>query len=100
MAHRLSPQAQADVDNLAYYLFVEAGSIATADRVIESLTTRFSLLGAHPRAGRRRDDLRPGLRGFPVGEYVILYRVEGEDAVILRVIGGRMDIESLLRDDP
>ena len=78
MAHRLSPQAQADVDNLAYYLFVETGSIATADRIIESLTTRFSLLGSHPRAGRRRDDLRAGLRGFPVGEYVILYRVEGE----------------------
>lgn len=54
MAHRLSPQAQADVDNLAYYLFVETGSIATADRIIESLTARFSLLGSHPRAGRRR----------------------------------------------
>jgi len=100
MAHRLSPQAQADVDSLAYYLFVETGSIATADRIIESLTTRFSLLGTHPRAGRQRDDLRPGLRGFPVGEYVILYRVEGDDAVILRVIGGRMDIASILRDDP
>lgn len=100
MAHRLAPQAQADVDNLAYYVFVESGSIETADRIIESLTARFSLLGSHPRAGRRRDDLRPGMRGFPVGEYVILYRVEGDDAVILRVIGGRMDIESILRNDP
>jgi len=55
MAHRLSPQAQADVDNLAYYLFVETGSIATADRIIELLTTRFSLLGAHPRSLLRVD---------------------------------------------
>lgn len=100
MAHRLAPQAQADIDHIAYYVFVESGNIETADRLIEAITTRFSLLGAHPRAGRRRDDLRPGLRGFPVGEYVILYRVDGNDAVILRVIGGRMDIESILRNEP
>jgi len=33
--------------------------------------------------GRRRDhDVRPGLRSFPVGEYVIVYRVEGADTLI------------------
>jgi hypothetical protein len=36
--------------------------------------------------GRRRDeDLRPGLRSFTVGEYVIIYRVEDEDVLILHV---------------
>jgi len=100
MGHRLAPQAQADIDDIAYYVFVESGSIETADRLIESITTRVGLLGTHPRAGRRRDDLRPGLRGFPVGEYVILYRIEASDAVILRVLGGSMDIESILRNDP
>ena len=100
MAHRLAPQAQADLDDIAYYVFVESGSIDTADRLIESITTRFRLLGTHPRAGRRRDDLRPGLRGFPVGEYVILYRLDENDAVILRVMGGRMDIESVLQNEP
>ena len=99
MVHRLAPQAQADVDHIAYYVFVESGSIETADRLIESISARFNLLGTHPRAGRRRDDLRPGLRGFPVGEYVILYRVDGNDAVILRVISGHMDIESILRNE-
>jgi plasmid stabilization system protein ParE len=33
-----------------------------------------------------------------VGEYVIIYRVEGEDVLILRVIRGSRDIEALLRD--
>ena len=36
MVHRLAPQAQADVDHIAYYVFVESGSIETADRLIES----------------------------------------------------------------
>ena len=49
--------------------------------------------------GRRRDeDLRPGLRSFPVGEYVIIYRVEAEDVLILHVIRGSRDIEALFRD--
>lgn len=97
MAHRLAPQAQADIDDIAYYVFVESGSLETADRLIESITSRFVLLGTHPRAGRRRDDLRPGMRGFPVGEYVILYRIEGSDALILRIVRGNRDIEALLR---
>lgn len=99
MGHRLAPQAQADLDGIAYYVFVESGSLDIADRLIESITTRFGLLGTHPRVGRRRDDLRPGTRGFPVGEYVILYRIEASDALILRVLRGSRDIQALLRSD-
>jgi toxin ParE1/3/4 len=95
MAHRLAPQAEADLDDIAYYVFRETGSIEIAERLIDSITDRFALLGKYPHAGRHRDDLRQGLRGFPVGRYVILYRVEGEDALILRVVHGRRDLEAL-----
>jgi plasmid stabilization system protein ParE len=30
--------------------------------------------------------LRPGLQSFPVGEYVIIYRLQDEDVLILRVL--------------
>ena len=95
MAHRLAPQAEADLDDIAYYVFRETGSIEIAERLIDSITDRFALLGKYPHAGRHRNDLRPGLRGFPVGSYVILYRVEGEDALILRVVHGRRDLTDL-----
>jgi plasmid stabilization system protein ParE len=39
--------------------------------------------------------LRPGLRSFPVGEYIILYRFEGEDVLILHVMHGSRDIQAL-----
>jgi len=42
-----------------------------ADRFVELLTHHSQLLGKHPYAGRRRDDLRSS---FPVREYLILYR--------------------------
>ena len=35
MGHRLAPQAQADLDDIAHYVFVESGSLETADRLIE-----------------------------------------------------------------
>ena len=46
-----------------------------------------------PRA--RDEDLRPGLRSFPVGEYVIIYRIQDEDVLILRVLRGSRDIAVL-----
>jgi toxin ParE1/3/4 len=46
--------------------------------------------------GRSRDkDLRPSLRTFPVGEYVIFYRIEDEDVVILRVLRGNRNMAAL-----
>ena len=42
-------------------------------------------------------DLRPGLRSFPVGGYVIIYLVEEQDVLILHVFRGSRDIEALLR---
>jgi len=48
--------------------------------------------------GRRRDDLRPGagLRSFPVGRFIIFYRITGEDVDILHVVSAARDIEPLL----
>ena len=97
MPHRLAPQAEGDLDDIWYYTATESGSVETADRLVESLTTRFSLLATHPRAGRRRDDLRTGLRGFPVGGHVILYRIEQSDVLVLRIVRGSRDLGELVR---
>jgi toxin ParE1/3/4 len=98
MAHRVAPEAESELDNIWYYVAKESGSIEVADRLIDSITERFYLLAWHPHIGRRRDeDLRPGLRSFPVGEYVIIYRVEEQDVQILHVFRGSRNIEGLLR---
>jgi toxin ParE1/3/4 len=98
MAHRLALEAEAELDDIWYYVAKESGSIDIADRLVDSITERFYLLARHPHIGRRRDeDLRPGLRSFPVGEYVIIYRVEEDEVLILHVYRGSRDIEALLR---
>ena len=46
--------------------------------------------------GRARDeDLGPGCRTVMVGEYAIVYSVEDDDVLILRVVHGRRDLKDL-----
>jgi toxin ParE1/3/4 len=98
MAHRLAPEAEADLDDIWYYIAKESNSIQIADRFIESIANRFFLLATNPHIGRSRDeDLRPGLRSFPVGQYVIIYRIEDNNVLVLRVIRGSRNIEALFR---
>ncbi|MGO9006053.1 MAG: type II toxin-antitoxin system RelE/ParE family toxin [Beijerinckiaceae bacterium] len=93
MVFRLAPQARAELSGIWNYIVKESGNAGAADGIIDAITESFYLLSQYSRMGRARDDLRPGLRGFPVGQYVILYSIEGEDVEILHVFHGRQDIE-------
>jgi toxin ParE1/3/4 len=96
MGHIRSPQADSDLDSIWFYVASESGSVEVADRLIDSIAERFLLLADYPNLGRRRgDDLRPGLRSFAVSEYVIFYRLQGEDVYILRVLHGNRNIQAL-----
>jgi toxin ParE1/3/4 len=96
MNHRRSALADSDLEEIWYYVAAQSGSMNIAVRLVGSITNRFLLLASRPNLGRARDaDLRPGLRTFPVGEYVILYRIENEDVVILRVLRGSRNIPAL-----
>ena len=97
MAVRFGTQVEADLDGIWAYVAKESGSVDVANRVIDSITDHFFLLSRHPQLGRRRDhDLRRGLRSLSVSGYVIIYRIENEDVLILHVVHGRRDIQTLL----
>jgi toxin ParE1/3/4 len=96
MAHRVASSAERDLDDIWFYVAKESSSIEIANRLIDSITDRFFLLTSFPYMGRPRDeDFGLGCRSFSVGEYVILYEVEVENVLILRVAHGRRDIEAL-----
>ena len=96
MALILASQVAAELDEIWFYIAQQSGNPQIADRLVNSLTSRFLLLSTHPFLGRPRDkDLRPGLRSFPVGNYLVIYRLKGEDVLILHVAHGRRDLESL-----
>jgi toxin ParE1/3/4 len=96
MAHRVAPQAETDLDDTWLYVAKESGSMDVATRLIDAITGRFFLLANFPYVGRARDeDFGAGSRSARVGEYVIVYCVDGQDVLILRVVHGRRDLEAL-----
>jgi len=95
VAHRLSTAAVDDLVEVWSYVALES-SATTADRLIDSIAERFTLIAAFPQLGRRRNhDLGLEVRSFPVGEYVIFYEIEHEDVLILRVLHGHRDIDAI-----
>ena len=93
---RISAEAEADLDDIWLYVATEGQNAQRADHLLNRFAVFFSRLARNPYLGRRRDDLRPGYRSFPVGDYVVVYRVAGGDEVlILRIIRGSRDIPAL-----
>ena len=96
MAHRVAPRAEADLDEIWLYVAKESGDIETANGLVDIITDRFFTLARFPYIGRsREEDFGPGYRSLAVGEYVIVYCVEDEDVLILRVVHGRRQLEAL-----
>jgi len=96
MSHHLSPRAEADLDEIWLHVALESGSFDLATHLVDSITEQFALLGRHPYLGRARDDdFGAGSRSLAVGEYVIVYCVENDYVLILRVVHGRRDLSVL-----
>jgi len=74
----LQRKSDVELDDIWLYIALQSGSIEIADKIVDSITDCFVALGRSPHIGRRRDeDLASGLPSFPVGNYVIIYCIEG-----------------------
>jgi toxin ParE1/3/4 len=84
------------MDGIWAYVYVETGSTGRADQVLESISKTLSVLHHYPYAGRTREpDLRPGLRSFPSGSYVVSYQVKSGVVQIMRVLHGSRDAKAI-----
>ncbi|HTQ33400.1 MAG TPA: type II toxin-antitoxin system RelE/ParE family toxin [Stellaceae bacterium] len=98
MVHRVSPRAEADLDEIWEYIAGESGYPSIAQRLIDAITDRFVLISEHPHIGPSRAELQPELRSHTVGNYVIFYRVRDEDLLIVRVLHASRDIGAIFRE--
>jgi toxin ParE1/3/4 len=91
--YRLARPAKADLDQIWLHVARNA-SIETADRFIDTITGRFPFLAGSSEAGPARDEIEPGLRVFPVENYLIYYRKTARGGIqISRIIHGMRDQE-------
>jgi toxin ParE1/3/4 len=88
----LQPRAKADLSDI--WQFIAEDSDDQADAFIDLIDQKFQLLAQQSGLGRRREELAEGLRGFPVGRYVIFYLLIPGGVQIVRVLHGARDIEA------
>jgi plasmid stabilization system protein ParE len=91
---------ESDFAELVGY-FQEQGGTTVSVKFEESLCRLTELLEKTPELGRLRRDLKPGaIRSFAVPQfrnYVLFYRVSGNDLIFLRVRFGGMDLPALFQ---
>lgn len=72
--------------------------IRAADHWVAKLFEAFEALAQNPGMGHKREDLTAyPILFWPVGAYLILYRVQGERVEIVAITQGARDIPSFLR---
>lgn len=87
------PRARLDADEI--WLSIAADSLQAADRIVSRIYDAETRLADFPELGRARDDLRPGMRSWSVGSYLIFYRVEAARLVVVRILHGARDLPDL-----
>jgi plasmid stabilization system protein ParE len=91
---------EADFAELVGYFYEQAGGDVSV-KFEDSLCHLAKLLAQNPELGRRRRDLKPeGLRSITLPEfrnYVLFYRISGNDLILMRVRFGGMDLPTLFR---
>jgi len=89
---------QAEEDLIDIWLYIAHDDVHAADRVLDEIEEKFSLLAEQPRLGPARPDIAPDLRYLPVRRYLILYREITGGIEIVRVVHGARDVPALMQN--
>jgi toxin ParE1/3/4 len=84
------PQARLDLIDIWNYIADD--NEAAADRLLDRIGGVLQMLSEQPKAGRERAEPAPGLRSFPVGNYLLFYLPRPGGIDLVRVLSGYMDI--------
>ncbi len=86
------PLAEYDLDDIWWYIAQD--NPEAADRLLDRIEERCRALAQFPEMGVNREELMHGLRGFPIGNYVVFYLPIEHGIDIVRVLPGMRDIDA------
>ncbi len=93
----LTAQAKLDLREIKNY--IGRNNLTAARRFVEEFREQCQLIIKFPEMGRGYEELAPGLRGFGLGNYIILYRQIQDGIEVNRLLSGYRDIETLFSED-
>ncbi len=92
MTHDVARKPLARQDLLEIWAYIADDSEAAADRILDRIDAAVRGIADHPAMGRARPELGAGLRSFPVGGYIVFYRLSAEVIEVVRVLSGFRDV--------
>ena len=93
----IAPSAKRELKEINSY--IARYNSTAARRFKERIKQQCKLLADFPEMGQNRDELEPGLRSFPVENYLIFYRPIANGVEIVRVVSGYRDLEAIFSSD-
>ncbi|WP_017652760.1 type II toxin-antitoxin system RelE/ParE family toxin [Fortiea contorta] len=97
MQYVIALEASQDLDEILDYFLQR--NIDAGERFIREFNKKCQNIAKFPNIGRSYAKFDPALRGIPLNGYIIFYRVFEDRVVIVRVVSGYRDLESLFTDD-
>lgn len=89
--YKLSSDAALDMDEIFDYSIKEFASKQAFDYA-SKIHSLFLKLTEQPEIGRKRNEIKVGLRSIPIGEHIFFYRILKDKIRILRVLHRSRDI--------
>jgi toxin ParE1/3/4 len=88
-----SPTSEEDLIDI--WLYIAEDQPVNADRLLDRLNEAMIKLTEMPKMGVERSELIKGLRSYPVGKYILYYRIKDNDLEVVRVLSSSRDIDSI-----
>lgn len=91
-------QAEQNLDGIFDYIAVQNHSPEAAAKLLRAIDQKCRLYSRFPLASQAREDLAPGVRCFPVENFVVIYRPTDDGILVLLVLHGNQDSPSVFRN--
>jgi toxin ParE1/3/4 len=96
-SYQFSEDAVNDLNEICDY--IAQNNPRSASNLFDAIRQKFKLLANFPNMGKSYEQVRPNLRVFLVGDYIIFYYPHDRGIFILRIVSGYRNLDTLFSED-
>jgi toxin ParE1/3/4 len=89
----------AELDLLNIWNYIADDSLDRADDFLDRIESKLMSLAQNSGLGRKRSELLPDLRSFPIDNYVVFYQQIDGGIDVIRLLHGSRDIEEVFKEN-
>ncbi|PZV27272.1 MAG: type II toxin-antitoxin system RelE/ParE family toxin [Snowella sp.] len=89
----------AELDLLNIWDYIADDSPDRADDFLDRIESKLMSLAQNSGLGRKRSELLPDLRSFPIDNYVVFYQQIDGGIDVIRLLHGSRDIEEVFKEN-